>query len=435
MSKKLIKIFLNLFFINSFLHAQELLTIDNAIKLGLEKNYSILIAKNNKEIANFQNNFGNAGMSPSVTLNGSLNYSNVNSHQEFATGVVQDRTGAASNNIGSSANAFWTVFDGLKMFAIKKRLDLNEGLTALQLKQQMENTIYNIILGYYDIVRINELIIAGNQNLSIYNERKKISQMRLEIGSDSKVDFLLTQSDLNKAKSDLIQLELQLITAKANLNNILIRPADTDFKTSDSILSTYNPSIDELKKSSLNNNSGVLISKQSELIVNQTIYEARSANLPLIQLNGAYNFNRNQSQAGIVFLSRQAGLNGGLTASWLIFNGNKNRRLVQERQINLLNQKYITEQTKQSVDAVVYINYQSYLTNKKILDLEQQNLINSQEVLNISLERYKIGKATFLETQETQKNLEDAQNRYFNALYNTKKAETELLRANGGLVK
>jgi outer membrane protein len=434
MSKKLVKILI-LLFINVSLLAQELLTIDNAIKMGLEKNYSVLIAKNNKEIAKFQNNLGNAGLSPSVTLNGSLNYANVNSHQEFATGVIQDRAGAASNNLGSSVNGFWTVFDGLKMFAIKKRLDLNEQLTTLQLKQQMENTIYNIILGYYDIIRINELIRAGNQNLSIYDERKKISQMRLEIGSDSKVAFLLTQSDLNKAKSDLIQLELQLITAKANLNSLLIRSADTDFKTSDSIVSTYNPSVEELKKSSLNNNSGILISKQSELIVNQTIYEARSANLPLIQLNGSYNFNRNQSQAGIVFLSQQAGLNGGLSASWLIFNGNKNRRLVQERQINLLNQKYATEQTRQTVDAIVYINYQSYLTNKKIQDLEQENLKNSQEILNVSMERYKVGKSNFLETQLTQKNLEDAQNRYFNALYNTKKAETELLRANGALVK
>jgi outer membrane protein TolC len=108
---------------------------------------------------------------------------------------------------------------------------------------------------------------------------------------------------------------------------------------------------------------------------------------------------------------------------------------VKERQINLLNQKYITDQTKISVDAVVYINYQTYLTNKKILDLEGKNLADSREVLNVSLERYRIGKANLLETIETQKNLEDAQVRYFNALYNVKKAETELLRSNGALVK
>lgn len=415
--------------------AQELLTIDAAIKIGLEKNYSVLIAKNNKEIAKTQNNMGNAGMSPSVTLNGNLNFANLNSYQEFNTGVVQDRTGANSNNIGASVNAYWTVFDGLRMFAVKKRLNQTEELSAIQLKLQIEATVYNIILGYYDIVRINQLIKASKQNLSIYAERKKIAKLKLDIGSDSKVDLLLTQSDENKAQSDLLQLELQLISAKANLNNLLIRNVDNDFKTSDSIVNNYNPVFEELKKSTESFNPTLLISKQNELIINQTIYEARAANLPLVQLNGAYNFTRSQSQAGIIFLNRQAGINAGLTASWLIFNGNKNNRLVKERQINLLNQKYITEQTKQSIDAMVYVYYQTFLTNKKILELETQNLADSKEVLNISVERYKIGKATFLETQETQKNLEDAQVRYFNALYNSKKAETELLKANGQLVK
>jgi outer membrane protein TolC len=417
------------------LKAQELLTVEDAIKIGLEKNYSILIVKNSQEIAKAQNNFGNAGMSPQVSLNGNLNLANVNSHQEFFTGAIQDRNGAQSNQTGASVNVSWTIFDGLKMFAIKKRLTENEQLTAISLKQQMETTVYNIIVAYYNIVKTTELIKAAKQNLTIYEERKKIAKVKLEIGSDSKVDFLLSQSDENKAKSAIIQLELQLLTTKTTLNNLLNKTVNTEFKTTDSIVVNYNPNIDELKKSALTSNSSILLSKQNELIVAQTIKEARSANLPFVQLNGAYNFTRSQSQAGQVLLSRQAGLNGGLTASWLLFNGNKNNQLIKERNLLYLNQKYYTEQTQQQVDGVVYNNYKSYLLNKEIVDLERQNLIDSKEVLNVSLERYKIGKANLLETIETQKNLEDAQTRYIEALYAIKIAETELLRANGSLIK
>ncbi len=421
--------------ISTNLLAQELLTVEDAIKIGLEKNYAILIVKNSQEIAKAQNNFGNAGMSPQVSLNGNLNLANVNSHQEFFTGVVQDRNGAQSNQTGASVNVSWTIFDGLKMFAIKKRLTENEQLTAISLKQQMETTVYNIIVAYYNIVKTTELIKAAKQNLAIYEERKKIAKLKLEIGSDSKVDFLLSQSDENKAKSAIIQLELQLLITKSTLNNLLNKSVNTEFKTTDSIVVNYNPNIDELKKSALASNSSILLSKQNELIVAQTIKEARSANLPFVQLNGAYNFTRSQSQAGQVLLSRQAGLNGGLTASWLLFNGNKNNQLVKERNLLYLNQKYFTEQAQQQVDGVVYNNYKSYLLNKEIVDLERQNLIDSREVLNVSLERYKIGKANLLETIETQKNLEDAQTRYIEALYAIKIAETELLRANGSLIK
>jgi outer membrane protein TolC len=419
----------------NYLVAQDLLTVDDAIKIGLEKNYSVLIVKNNQEIAKAQNNFGNAGMSPTVSLNGSLNAANINSHQEFNTGTVQDKTGAVTNNLNGSINANWTVFDGLRMFAIKKRLGLNEGLSAIQLKQQMENTVYDIIINYYNIVKTLELIKAAKQNLSIYEERKKLAKLKLEIGSDSKVDFLLSQSDENKAKSAIIQLELQLLNTKIALNNLINKPADFDFKTSDSIIVNFDPKIEELKKSTLSLNSSIQLSKQNELIFTQSIKEARSANMPLVQLNGAYNFTRNKSQAGIIFLSRQEGLNGGVTASWLLFNGNKNNKLIKERNILALNQKYITEQTQLKIDGVVYTNYKTYLLNKQIVELELQNLKDSKEVLDVSIERYKIGKANLLETIETQKNLEDAQTRYINALYAIKIAETELLRANGSLVK
>lgn len=424
-----------LVFLSCIAKAQDVLTIEEAIKVALQKNYSVLIAKNDKDIAKVQNNFGNAGMSPTITANANLNLSSVNSHQEFSTGTIQDKTGAQSNNTGASINFNWIVFDGLKMFAVKKRLNETEQLYAIQLKQQMENTIYNVILGYYDISRINRLIKTSQQNLSIYEERERIAKLKLDIGSDSKVDLLLTQSDYNKAKSDLMKLQQQLLAAKVNLNSLLNREVDIDFRTSDSIVLNYDPNYEELKKSTLKNNSTILISMQNEMIAAQSIKESRSAILPLIQLNGAYNFTRNQSQAGIVFLSQQAGLNYGLSATWLLFNGGKNAKLIKEREIRLLTQKDYTEMYKEQVDALAYVNYQNFLTNKKILQLESDNLKGSTELLNISMERYKVGKANLLETKETQRNLEDAQSRYINALYDSKKSETELLRANGALVK
>lgn len=433
--KTLIKLFILSLVIDFSLHAQSILTIDEAIKIGLEKNYSVLLVKNEQEISKAQNNFGNAGMSPTVSLNGNLNLASVNSYQEFNSGTIQEKNGAQSNNTGASLNVNWTIFDGLKMFAVKKRLNLNENLSSLKLKQQMENTIYDIIASYYTIVKTNELIKAAKQNLSIYEERKKIAKLKLEIGSDSKVDVLMSQSDENKAKSNILQLELQLLNAKTALNNLLNKPIDTEFSTTDSIQINYNPNIDELKKSILKNNSSLLISKQNELIASQSIKEAHAANLPFVQLNAAYNFTRNQSQAGIVFLNKQAGFNTGLTASWLLFNGNKNNKLVKERTILFQNQTFLSEQIQQQIDAQTYNAYKTFQLNKQILNLELQNVIDSKEILNVSLERYKIGKSNLLETKETQKNLEDAQTRYIEALYAIKLSETILLKVNGALVK
>ena len=164
---------------SSLVFSQSVLTVEDAIKIVLEKNYSVLIVKNEQEIAKLQNNFGNAGMSPTVSVNANLNLANINSYQEFSTGIIQERNGAQSNNTGASVNVGWVIFDGLKMFAVKKRLGLNEQLSAIELKQKMENTVYDIVSAYYTVVKTNELIKAAKQNLSIYEERKKIAKLRL----------------------------------------------------------------------------------------------------------------------------------------------------------------------------------------------------------------------------------------------------------------
>lgn len=415
--------------------SQDVLTLDVAIKISLEKNYAVLISKNQIEIAKAQNNIGNAGMSPSVSLNANANLANVNSYQEFSNGTTQDKKGAQNTNTGASVNLSWMVFDGLKMFAVKKRLVETEKLNELQLKQSMENTVYQVILAYYEIVRIDKLILAAKQNLSIYEERKKIAMLKLDIGSDSKVDYLLTQTDENKTKSELLRLDQQLSAAKINLNTLLLRPVETEFMVVDSIEVKYEPSIEELKKNTIKSNSSILIVKQNITIAEQTVKEAKSLFMPQIQLNGAYNFTLGKSQAGFLLYNKQLGLNAGLNASWLIFNGSKNNRLVKEREINLLNNKYLAEQGIQQIDALVYLNYKNFLVNKQIQYLEKENLVNAEELVNVSLERYKIGKANLLETKETQKTLEDAQVRYINSVFETKKSETELLRANGILIK
>src|SRR5262249_48770431 len=156
----------------------------------------------------------------------------------------------------------------------------------------MENTMYDIIVAYYNVVKIQQLIKAAQQNLNIYEEQRKIAEKKFEIGSVSQVDFLLAKTAENTAKSNVMQQQISLLNAKANLNTLLSRPSDIDFKATDSIVSSSNPNFDELKKNTAQNNPAILISKQNELIFNQSIKEAQSTNLPIVQLNGAFNLTR-----------------------------------------------------------------------------------------------------------------------------------------------
>ena len=72
---------------------------------------------------------------------------------------------------------------------------------------------------------------------------------------------------------------------------------------------------------------------------------------------------------------------------------------------------------------------------KRALALEEENIVLANENVAIVFEVYKLNSTTLIQLKEAQKSLEDAQTRLINARYNTKLAETELLRLKGEIIK
>ncbi|MBK9283564.1 MAG: TolC family protein [Sphingobacteriaceae bacterium] len=429
------KIWIKLFLVLTQLtFAQDVLNYSDALKIAIEKNTSVLVFKNEKQTQHLKNNAGNAGLSPTVSLNANLNFSNLNSYQEFSSGTIQDRTGAKSNNVAASANVNWVIFDGFKMFAVKKKLSSNENISDLQLKKQIEDVIVEITAGYYEVVRLNKLLAVANENLSLLRKRKEISEEKFKIGSGSGIDLLTCKTDENKALSEVYNLEWLIVKSKSELNKALLKDVNEDFKTRDTIEVNFEPNIDELTKLK-SQNTGLLISKELEKQAKYSLDESRSYYMPYVQLNGSYNFTRNTSQAGFIFQNRQNGISAGLSAGWTIFNGNKNSRMYKEKQIALLNTALNTTDLNKQYESIIYINVQAFLTHKKIYKLELANLNDSRELLTVADERYKIGRSDLIQVREAQKNFTEAQSRCINSLYNLKMAEVELLRTSGQLIK
>ena len=75
-----------------FTVAQDTLTLSQAIKIGLEKNFSIRLARNSYSIAKNNNTLGNAGMLPWVEANGGWRLSSDETEQTFkSVGTTTDK--------------------------------------------------------------------------------------------------------------------------------------------------------------------------------------------------------------------------------------------------------------------------------------------------------------------------------------------------------
>ena len=124
------------------IEAQELLTPEDAVAFAVSKNFDIVLAKNEADIARINNNKATAGMFPKINVTTGDVFNLNNTKQKFNTGQEVNKNWVPVNSFNAGINMNWTIFDGMKMFATKDRLAALQSLGEIQLKNQIQNIIW-----------------------------------------------------------------------------------------------------------------------------------------------------------------------------------------------------------------------------------------------------------------------------------------------------
>jgi len=413
----------------------QILSIDEAIEIALKSNYDIQIARQNLETVKANNTVGNAGMLPNINATVGNNFSVNNLNQEFTNGTEIVRNNVLGNNLNANVALNWTVFDGLRMFITKNKLAQFEAMERFNLMENVQNTVAQVILAYYDIARQQQQLKALKEALNIAEERRKIAEAKFTLGSSSKVDFLQAKVDANQKRAEIYNQENNIITAKKNLNRLLGRDIDLSFTISDAIALEKNTDLVSLKTQALKENYELKMTAKSKEIARLEKKEVGSLLSPTINLNAAYNYSLSNSQAGFILFNQSFGPSVGGTVNIPIFNGLEVNRQWQQAKINIQKQEYQYENVRAKVNIAVDKAMRDYLNTLEILELEEMNIELAKENKNIAAERFRLSQSSALEFREAQKSYEDALTRTVNARFNTKTAEVEMKRISGQLIR
>jgi outer membrane protein TolC len=109
-------------FLSRYSEAQVVYNLNDCIRIGLDKNFSILVARNNESISD--NNFtpGNAGYLPTVDLSGSYNGISSNTTQNLSDGTQEKSTIKLNTTATAGLNLGWTIFNGFNVSTTYKKL-------------------------------------------------------------------------------------------------------------------------------------------------------------------------------------------------------------------------------------------------------------------------------------------------------------------------
>lgn len=425
--------------------SQPLLTLEEAIAIALQNNYDIRLARNDSAIAALDYEYRNAVFLPRINGVVGTNWNHNNQRQEFSSGQVREGN-VATDNLNASINLNWVLFDGLRMFATRKKAEEYVRLGELEIKNQVINTISDVIITYYNIVRQKQQLRAVEEQMSISQTRVDLSQRKLEIGVGTRPDVLQSQVDLNAQKAAQLQQITFIRQLKETLNHLLFpavtgqtTPVTTDYEVSDSIPINFLIQLDEIRAQVDDNNPLLEIAQKNIEIAGLTLKEYKADRFPVIQFNSAYNFSRTNNDVtlnpALPFYNRNHGLNYGFTASVPILNYRNTHRLIRQAELNIGFQQLLYENQRALLHLDVVNAFNDYELQKLALELEESNIVLARENVDIILQTYRLGGSTYLQLREAQKSLEDAYNRLIAARYNTKLAETELLRLKGDLVR
>jgi len=163
-------------------NAQEILTIEDAMKIALENNFEIKIAKNNSKISETNTTIGNAGMLPTATASVVDNNSIQNSSQTRQDGTTTSLNNAKNNSLNYGVSLGWTIFDGMKMFAKLDQLKELQKLGDTELKRTILEKIGQVNSAYYDLVQQQQQLSALDTTIVISNQRLDFAKNRFTIG-------------------------------------------------------------------------------------------------------------------------------------------------------------------------------------------------------------------------------------------------------------
>ena len=421
------------------LYAQHLLSVEDAIGAALKNNFDIQLLRNDSSSYALDNAYAKAAFLPRVNATAGYVVNNNNQKQRFTDGTKRQSNGVRSNNLNGSIQLNWTLFDGFKMFATRDKLAEFVRLGELNIKNQMVSSIATIINNYYNIVRQKQQLKAIEEQMGLNEERVKLAEKKFSVGLGAKPELLQAKVDLNAQKAARLKQQTLIEQLKEQLNLLMNVEMNTPYEVADSIPFKENITLGDILNGVEKNNPALLVIKKNIDISKLTLKEKKAERYPVVSFNSAYNYSKTNNKSVVnpftPLYNRNNGFNYGVGVTIPILNGFNVKRQVQQTQLDIdyLNISYNAQKAK--IDLGITNAFKDYTLQKKMLALEEENILLAKENVFIAVERLRLGISTYLELRETQKSLEQAYDRLIAARYNTKLAETELLRLKGDLVK
>jgi outer membrane protein len=247
------------------------LTVEEAVRLALENNLGILVARYEPRVQDLSVAQAQAGWFPSLTSSFQTNsqdspnnsllagaQGNKTSNDRFlnSTGFQKNTKRGGTYSLGWDAsrlttnNAFTTFSPQLQstvsfsatqpllrdfsIDSLRQQLQVsvkNREISDVQLRQTLATTLRSVRNAYWNLVYAAASLQVQQQSLDLAQESLRNTRARVEIGTTPPIDIVESEAEVSQREEAVILAEAQIASAEDTLRTLVYDPAMPDFWT------------------------------------------------------------------------------------------------------------------------------------------------------------------------------------------------------------
>lgn len=415
--------------------AQEILTLENCLRLGIENNLSLEgkrkdiqkskygVSENRAKLLPQINGYAgfNDNFDPPVSVTDGSSYGvpyNVTQTLQYAANAGLDLQMPLYNQ---------TVYTAISVARIVDEMN------RLSYEKAREDLIMQISKMYYLGQVTAEQIALIKTNITRLEELKNISEAFYDNGMAMEVDLKRVNINLENLKVQYDNAQAMMTQQLNMLKYVIDYPAEKEIalvpvNTNNITTAALTGMSENLYELQLLQSQVQLAERQKKMVTNGYI--------PSLSLTGSWRYSAYTDKAYHWFHSgpsnywyRSYGV--GLTLRVPIFDGLDKRFKKQKALVNIQMTKLRQEDTRKNLQTQYLNATNDLMNNQRNFKKQKDNYLLAEDVYAVTTDRYREGIASMTEVLQDEMRMSEAQNNYISAHYNYRVANLLLLKLTG----
>lgn len=417
--------------------AQEVLTLEECLRLGIENNLSLESSCNEVRKGEHSLSENRAKLLPQINAVAGFN-DNFNPPVSVTDGSAYGNPYNVTKTLQYNASAGIQLQMPLYNQTVYTAMDItrtmNE-LNRLSYEKAREDLILQISKMYYLSQNTSEQLTLIKENISRLNELSNITQAFYDNGMAMEVDVKRVNINLENLRVQYDNAQSMLTQQLNLLKYVMDYPADKEI----ALTPVNTENITSVSLTGLDNNQYELQLLQSkQKLAEQQRKMIGQGYIPSLSLTGSWMYSAYTDKAKNWFHSgpsnhwyQSSGI--GLTLRIPIFDGLEKRAKMRKAKIEVENTRLSYENALKNMQTQ-YLNATNELMNsQRNFTKQKDNYLLAEDVYQVTTDRYREGIASMTEVLQDEMRMSEAQNNYINAHYNYQVTNLTLLKLTGQL--